>query len=308
MKRFEITKYHNDFNRVGLRGFTAEELNLLMTILHKLKNNDTKTLNFEFFELKDLIKLDKNMTVKEFAKAIMNVNKKLLALNFTITTEDLIIQFALFQEFVIDLKTQNLRIAVSERFKFLLNDFEPGQWTRFELEEFVDLKSSYTKEFYRRMKQFRSTGVWKVSIDDFKRLLDIPVNYRMCDIDVKVLKPIENELKKKYQLKIRKEYGKAGLRGRSKVTGFIFTFLKEEVPGTEKNKNLEKTKNLTGYIGRKVRMHDSKFNRYNVMNIRSVEGEETVSVELQNVDDEYVQIFAFDSRDHFINWFEKNKI
>ena len=55
-------------------------------------------------------------------------------------------------------------------------------------------------------------------------------------------------------------------------------------------------------------MHDSKFNRYNVMNIRSVEGEETVSVELQNVDDEYVQIFAFDSRDHFINWFEKNKI
>ena len=65
---------------------------------------------------------------------------------------------------------------------------------------------------------------------------------------------------------------------------------------------------MTGYIGRKVRMHDSKFNRYNVMNIRSVEGEETVSVELQNVDDEYVQIFAFDSRDHFINWFEKNKI
>ena len=205
MKRFEITKYHNDFNRVGLRGFTAEELNLLMTILHKLKNNDTKTLNFEFFELKDLIKLDKNMTVKEFAKAIMNVNKKLLALNFTITTEDLIIQFALFQEFVIDLKTQNLRIAVSERFKFLLNDFEPGQWTRFELEEFVDLKSSYTKEFYRRMKQFRSTGVWKVSIDDFKRLLDIPVNYRMCDIDVKVLKPIENELKKKYQLMVRQD-------------------------------------------------------------------------------------------------------
>lgn len=308
MKRFEITKYHNDFNRVGLRGFTAEELNLLMTIFHKLKNNDTKTLNFEFFELKDLIKLDKNMTVKEFAKAIMNVNKKLLALNFTITTEDLIIQFTLFQEFVIDLKTQNLRIAVSERFKFLLNDFEPGQWTRFELEEFVDLKSSYTKEFYRRMKQFRSTGVWKVSIDDFKRLLDIPVNYRMCDIDKWVLKPIENELKKKYQLKIRKEYGKAGLRGRSKVTGFIFTFLKEEVPGTEKNKNPEKPKNLTGYIGRKVRIHDSKFNRYNVMTILSIEGKEMPTIRLQNVDDGYIQEFAFNSLDHFVNWFEKNKI
>ena len=308
MKRFEITKYHNDFNRVGLRGFTAEELDLLMTILHRVKNKETEEVKFSYHELKELIKSEKNPTIEQFSKSIMNINKKLLALNFMIVEEDEIIQFALFREFRTNLKTQNLTVAVSERFKFLLNDFEPGQWTRFELEEFVDLKSSYTKEFYRRMKQFRSTGVWKVSVDDFKRLLDIPVNYRMCDIDKWVLKPVENELKKKYQLKIRKEYGKAGLRGRSKVTGFIFTFLKEEVPGTEKNKNPEKTKNLTGYIGRKVRMHDSKFNRYNVMNIRSVEGEETVSVELQNVDDEYVQIFAFDSRDHFINWFEKNKI
>ncbi len=33
--------------------------------------------------------------------------------------------------------------------------------------------------------------------------------------------------------------------------------------------------------------------------------EETISVEFQNVDDEYVQIFAFDSRDYFINWFKK---
>jgi len=35
-----------------------------------------------------------------------------------------------------------------------------------------------------------------------------------------------------------------------------------------------------------------------------IEGE-TISVEFQNVDDEYVQIFAFDSRDYFINWFKK---
>ena len=96
-----------------------------------------------------------------------------------------------------------MTIAVSERFKFLLNEFEPSNWTRFELEEFVRLKSSYTKEFYRRMKQFRSTGFWSINLDEFKRLMDIPVNYRMCNIDVKVLKPIQKELKEKYVLKIQ---------------------------------------------------------------------------------------------------------
>ena len=165
----EIVKYKNDFNNQELRKFTAEELNLLMTILHKVRDNGTKILNFSFNELKRLIRLEKNMTIKEFSKTIMNVNKKLLALNYTFQTEELIIQFALFQEFVINTKTQNLTIAVSERFKFLLNEFEPGNWTRFELEEFVRLKSSYTKEFYRRMKQFRSTGFWSVNLDEFKR-------------------------------------------------------------------------------------------------------------------------------------------
>ena len=57
-----------------------------------------------------------------------------------IVEEDEIIQFALFREFRTNLKTQNLTVAVSERFKFLLNDFEPGQWTRFELEEFCRLE------------------------------------------------------------------------------------------------------------------------------------------------------------------------
>ena len=42
----EIVKYKNDFNNQELRKFTAEELNLLMTILHKVRDNGTKILNF----------------------------------------------------------------------------------------------------------------------------------------------------------------------------------------------------------------------------------------------------------------------
>ena len=67
----EIVYYKNDINYQELRKFTAEELNLLMTILHKVRDNGTKILNFSFNELKKLIRLEKNMTI------IMNVNKKI---------------------------------------------------------------------------------------------------------------------------------------------------------------------------------------------------------------------------------------
>ena len=224
----KIVKYDNDFNTVGLRGFTAEELDLLMTILHRVRNREIEEIKFSYYELKQLIKSEKKPTIEQFSKSIMNINKKLLALNFTLVENDEIIQFALFKEFRTSPKKQILTVSVSERFKFLLNDFDPGKWTRFELEEFVDLKSSYTKEFYRRMKQFRSTGFWKCGIEEFRNLLDIPEKYRITDIDAWVLKPIQKELGEKYNLKIEKKYGFSGGRGRSRVTGFEFKFSTEK--------------------------------------------------------------------------------
>ena len=224
----KIVKYDNDFNTVGLRGFTAEELDLLMTILHRIRNREMEEIKFSYYDLKQLIKSEKKPTIEQFSKSIMNINKKLLALNFTLVENDEIIQFALFKEFRTSPKKQILTVSVSERFKFLLNDFDPGKWTRFELEEFVDLKSSYTKEFYRRMKQFRSTGFWKCGIEEFRNLLDIPEKYRITDIDSWVLKPIQKELGEKYNLKIEKKYGFSGGRGRSRVTGFEFKFSTEK--------------------------------------------------------------------------------
>ena len=78
-------------------------------------------------------------------------------------------------------------------FKWVLNEFIYN-FTRFELFEFVNISSNYTKECYRQLKQFESTGKWKIHIDEFRRLLDIPDTYRMCDIDLRILRQIEKEL------------------------------------------------------------------------------------------------------------------
>ena len=44
------------------------------------------------------------------------------------------------------------------------------------------------------LKQYRSTGFYKVKIEDFREILAIPDGYQKSDIDKQVLKPIKNEL------------------------------------------------------------------------------------------------------------------
>lgn len=189
-----IVKFRNDFNSVALKNFTANELNLLLAISSKVLNAGTSEVRFTFLELKKMIKLSKNYTNDEFAEEIINVNRKLLMLNFELTNEDKdVIQFALFNAFITSKANKTLTVSVNSRFEFLLNELA-SNFTRFELEEFVAIKNIYAKECYRRLKQFKSTGYWRVSIEDFRELLNIPESYRTSNINIRVLKPIKKEL------------------------------------------------------------------------------------------------------------------
>lgn len=189
-----IVKFRNDFNSVALKNFTVNELNLLMAISSRVLNSGKNKVQFTFLELKKLIKLNKNYTNDEFAEEIINVNRKLLMLNFQLSNENNdVIQFALFNTFITSKVNKTLTVSVNSPFEFLLNDLT-ANFTKFELEEFVAIRNIYAKECYRRLKQFRSTGYWKVSIEDFREILNIPESYRTSNINIRILKPIEKEL------------------------------------------------------------------------------------------------------------------
>ena len=114
-------------------------------------------------------------------------------------------------------------------------------FTQFELEEFLFLSGKYTKALYIHLKQFRTTGVWRVSWDNFKELLGIPSNYRMCDIDLRILKPSVAQLQEPLNLFERSrtpfknlKYTKIKGKGRGRggaVTHIEFTFDKQTAQG-----------------------------------------------------------------------------
>lgn len=226
----EIVKFSNQFNNQALRKFSALDLDLLMAIASRVRDKGSDEVTFSFAELRRLAHVKKNLTDKELAARIVEVNDRLLACRFRFQDDSRTVQFTLFSGFETDWKTAKLLVAVNPRFSFLLNDLT-SQFTRFELAEFTALKSSYAKETYRRLKQFRQTGVWKVSLADFRRLLDVPASYSASKLAERVLKPIQEELGPLLNLRIHKKYAKHGGRGRSSLVGLEFEFDPERVPG-----------------------------------------------------------------------------
>ena len=235
----EIIKYHNDFNNLALKNFNAKELDLLMSLFVIAKNQESNTITLTFQQLRAISKY-KPTANSRFVKDLERTNDKLLNLKFKAISEDksVISQFVLFTIFDIFLDDEIVKIAVNERFKWILNSLT-SQFTRFELEEFVNLKSQYSKTCYKCLKQFRITGCWCIEIDKFRELMDVPKSYGLCDVNKRVLTPIREELSSIFpKLQIKKQ-----IRGRGgKVVGLEFSWQAEQVPQHDERVNSQKKK------------------------------------------------------------------
>lgn len=189
----EIVKYHNDLsNQIIIKTLNANELNFFMAICSKMRDKETEEIVFTFKNLKELVKWTSNDN-KDFIKSLENTNRKLIALNFRFEDEIEIVQFVLFPTFTINKDMKTLTVAVNKKFAFLLNNLS-SNFTRFELENFTILQSKYSKYLYKELMKFKSTGYMIMSIEEFRNKLDIPIKYRMSEINKFVLKPIEQEI------------------------------------------------------------------------------------------------------------------
>lgn len=296
----EVVKYGNDMNTVALRKFNSVEMNIFMSICSRIRDKETDLVEFSFDYIKELIKNDKNYTTEEFGKLLENTYKKLLETDIKIGNDRVWTRFVLFTKYTIDLDKQSVLIRVNAEFKWVLNELTK-RFTRFELEEYVDFKSSYTKEFFRRMKEFRTTGIWKISLEEFKQQLDIPKDYKPSNIDQKVLSPILKEMKKEYKLKVKKIYSKQGV-GRPKLSGFEFRFITEEI---KKNRAAEEEQKKI----KKLKIYNSDIKANEIYEIVSTYTENNIIyLKLRNVEDNIEKIKQFNHIQHYTNYIIKYSV
>ena len=223
----EIVKYHNNLSQLGFKDFNRSELNLFMSLCSRCQNKNSNLVEISFKELREMANYE-GKNDKRLAEDIRRTNKKLLQLNTTFTQQDdpgTTIQFALFSTFITSEKEKTLKVRVNEEFNYILNELT-GNFTRFDLEEFVELKSIYSKNLYRQLKRYRTTGWWRVELDEFKRLIDIPDAYNVSKINAKIIKIIEEELPQYFEdFQIIKVYGKGPGKP---IVGYEFRFKPEK--------------------------------------------------------------------------------
>lgn len=244
----KVVKYHNKLNELRFPNFKEQELNIFCHLLYQLRDKEQEKLKFTASEVatffgsaydnKTLAWMLKHMLTAMKARGFEYVEREGTSLKrhyitmfptFTITTDP---NPNAIDEMDAEI-LKSLEVRINPDFAYLLNKLK-GNFTRFELAEFVSISSKYTKRLYMNLKQFRSTGILTMEWNEFKRIMDIPGSYQMRDIEKQILKPAIKELSQELNLfdssripfknlKYKKTRGKGRGRG-GNVVGIEFTF------------------------------------------------------------------------------------
>lgn len=237
----KLVAYHNDINQIKIGSFTEKEIDLFFSILFKLKNKDDDTVEFDFTELKELANTTKHND--RLIKNIESFSGKLLQLNqrIELPTGEIIL-FNLFRTLKIDPTNKTISVSVNEDFQYMLNNLI-DHFTKFDLKHLVSLKSSYSKQVFKLLKQFEAEDQEKcfyvTFLDKFKENIGSP-DYTTANFNTRVLKPIMKELKPIFKdLRVTKlNKNNTTVRSGQKTVKLLFSW-KQEIEYTQKKKKIE---------------------------------------------------------------------
>lgn len=241
---------HNEFNEVSMRQWTAKEMDLFIAIVSKVMNKKQDVVTLDTEELRTIISEKKNLDRwKETVVSVVNKIGELKYHSYTDKAYSLVFPFSKFDVFFDEKK---IEIKVSEHFEKIVNVIlKNGEFTFYELEEFVKIKSTYAKTMYRHLKQWRTTGKAEFPIERFREMLDVPESYTSGEVTRRVVFQIIKELSPFFE-GLKYEVIKGSGRG-TPIKSYVFKFKKqsglpyqtENVINTTASPKLKKTTKKT---------------------------------------------------------------
>ena len=228
----EYVKYDNELNTLRIKNFRSIDWDMFVAISAQMYEQGDEVMVFSLSDLAFCCGYTQ-YNYDDFMVDLKMMNQKLLEAIGEVVVEDEEMQFNLFSTFSINKAKHTLRVRVNPDYMHLYNAIQ-GNFTMFELKEFISLNSKYSKQIYRLLKQFRSTGMYRVGMNDFKELLGISSKYRTRDIISKILAPSVAELSE-YFNELKCEPIRARKRGKP-IVGFYFSFTPQSRKCQIKNK------------------------------------------------------------------------
>ena len=326
----EVVKYSNELHELKFNSMNEAQQNVFFTLLQQFRKASSDTLELDFNKLFELAQISQGTN---YRKEILDKLSRLQEFKFRYQINDLgdLRQDVIFPSIETDSKNKILKIRVSQGFKERYINSPLKGWTRYELAEFVNLSGTYTKTIYRYLKQFKSSGRWRIRYDDFKELLGVPEKYRASEIDKWILKPAIKELSAERNLfdMRRTPFKKLVVikhkKGRE-IEALEFCFMPQPVSELEKDekeneRNLatiardiqreerlrslkqNKIDELKPYLFQSVRVKNPNTQEYDTLKIIELNYyQDKIKAKLKNSDDDYITEMTFESIKHLQNF------
>ena len=229
----ESKKYmsmRNDVVEMGFKNMDPFTADLFCLVLRQVKKNieDDKISNkyvceFPYSNLKRLLLLDNHYTKSKTNRKIDDFRKTVLTTYYEFIDENTERYTVVFTQIENDKKNDILRIKINPDFyEFFL---PRSKFTYFSLMEFVSLKTMYSKRLFILLKQFRTTGYRRISVEAFREFMgaDDKTYDDFAQLRRRVLLPALNEITDKNYIK-GLQFKEIKENGSKKVTSLVFKF------------------------------------------------------------------------------------
>jgi hypothetical protein len=162
-----LLKQHNEITS-SYNSLTAIEKNIMYMLMAQLRDDDPDGKIYKI-HVKELEKLTNSQPGYTYLK---EASRKLISRLYTIFTQNEILQLALLTSARYKKGTGIIELELSSEirpFFFALKN----NYTLFQFQTVMRLKSKYSKGIYEMLSQFKSTGIFKISVDELKKRFDL---------------------------------------------------------------------------------------------------------------------------------------
>lgn len=224
-QKTDIVKYRNEFNLTNINVMDKIEMDILFTICSKITKNKSMETELDFDELEEKAFLTtRDYSTSKSLRKLKSLADKITNIKFVIDKKTSFDMMTLFNRFTANEEDKKITVSLNPCFAHYLFDIpEKIGFSKFELEQFIFLKSKYSKTLFRFFLE-NYTGKWVIDFQKFKEILDFPTSYsngRILEYIKNILPELENT---GYFSNIEMDYTTRNRQGRP-IKDIIFSYI-----------------------------------------------------------------------------------
>lgn len=220
----DIVKYRNEFNLTNLNKLDKIEMDILFTMCSRITKNKTLETKMTFAELQEKAFLsERKYSWDKSIQKLSSLGDKIIKIIFTVSNGTGFIKMPIFSLFSADGDKKNISVRLNSEFATYLFDIpEKIGFSRFELEQFIFLKSKYAKTLFRFLLQ-NYKGKWIIGFNDFREIMGFSKSYGVNTIIKRIRKILPEIEETGYFSNIEMDYTTFNKQGRP-IKDIIFSY------------------------------------------------------------------------------------